>query len=100
MNAECKRMQPEHSMRANPVRDRLRAGGAAFGVMAFEFFTSGLAPVLAASGADFVLLDMEHRGISIETIKAEIPYAHGAGIVPLVRVPGCAYHLIAPVLDA
>lgn len=89
-----------HGMRANPVRERLAAGGHAFGVMAFEFFTPGLAPVLAAAGAEFVLLDMEHSGVSIETIKAQIAYAHGAGIVPLVRVSACAYHLIAPVLDA
>ena len=55
--------------------------------MAFEFFTPGLAPVLAAAGADFVLLDMEHSGVGIDTIKAQIAYAHGAGIVPMVRVP-------------
>ncbi len=78
---------PAQGMRANPVRERLRAGGNAFGVMAFEFFTPGLSPVLAAAGAEFVLLDMEHSGISIETIKAQIAYAHGAGIVPMVRVP-------------
>lgn len=88
------------TMRANPVREQLRAGGNAFGVMAFEFFTPGLAPVLAAAGAEFVLLDMEHSGVAIDTIKAQIAYAHGAGIVPMVRVPACAYHLIAPVLDA
>jgi len=88
------------SMRTNPVRERLRAGGNAFGVMAFEFFTPGLAPVLAASGAEFVLLDMEHSGISIDTVKAQIAHAHGAGIVPMVRVTACAYHMIAPVLDA
>jgi 2-keto-3-deoxy-L-rhamnonate aldolase RhmA len=90
----------KHGIHANPVRARLTRGESAFGVMAFEFFTPGLAPVLAASGAQFVLLDMEHSGASIETIKAQIAYAHGAGIVPMVRVPGCAYHLIAPVLDA
>jgi 2-keto-3-deoxy-L-rhamnonate aldolase RhmA len=88
------------AMRANPVRERLRAGGNAFGVMAFEFFTPGLAPVLAASGAEFVILDMEHSGIAIDTVKAQIAHAHGAGIVPIVRVTACAYHLIAPVLDA
>ncbi len=32
------------AMHVNPVRERLRAGGNAFGVMAFEFFTPGLAP--------------------------------------------------------
>ena len=87
-------------MRRNPVRDTLAGGGVAYGVMAFEFFTPGLAPVLAAAGADFVLIDMEHSGIGIETVKAQIAFANGAGIVPMVRVPGRAYHLIAPVLDA
>jgi len=56
------------AMRANPVREKLRAGGNAFGVMAFEFFTPGLAPVLAASGAEFVLLDMEHSGVTEQTL--------------------------------
>jgi len=88
------------AMRDNPVRAKLLAGGVAHGVMAFEFFTPGLAPVLAAAGAEFVLLDMEHSGVGIETIKAQIAHAHGAGIVPMVRVPGQAYHLVAPVLDA
>ena len=88
------------SMRVNPVRERLRGGGTAFGVMAFEFFTPGLAPTLAAASAEFVILDMEHSGDSIETIKAQIAYAHGAGIVPMVRVTACVHHLIAPVLDA
>lgn len=87
-------------MRANPVRDALRAGGTAFGTMAFEFFTPGLPAVLAHAGADFVLLDMEHSGIGIETIKGQIAASHGAGIVPMVRVPGCHYHLVATVLDA
>jgi 2-keto-3-deoxy-L-rhamnonate aldolase RhmA len=88
------------AMRENPVRTKLLAGDVAHGVMAFEFFTPGLAPVLAAAGAEFVLLDMEHSGAGIETMKSQIAYAHGAGIVPMVRVPGQAYHLVAPVLDA
>ena len=87
-------------MHDNPVRARLLAGGVAHGVMAFEFFTPGLAPVLAAAGADFVLLDMEHSGAGIETMKAQIAFAHGAGIVPMVRVPSCAYTHIATVLAA
>jgi 2-keto-3-deoxy-L-rhamnonate aldolase RhmA len=90
----------EFSIHANPVRERLRSGDTAFGVMAFDFFTPGLAPTLAAAGADFVLLDMEHSGVSIETIKAQIAFAHGAGIVPMVRVPSCQSYFIAPVLDA
>jgi 2-keto-3-deoxy-L-rhamnonate aldolase RhmA len=87
-------------MRPNPVRARLRAGGTVYGPMAFEFFSPGLMPVLAAAGADFVVLDMEHSGIGIETVKQQIAAARGLPIVPIVRVPGCHYHLIAPILDA
>ena len=45
----------------NPVRDKLRAGGVPMGVMAFDFFTPGLAPTLAQAGAEFVLLEPELR---------------------------------------
>lgn len=84
----------------NPVRDKLRAGGVPMGVMAFDFFTPGLAPTLAQAGADFLLLDMEHSGAGIDTIKTQCALARGAGLVPMVRVPACPHHLIAPVLDA
>jgi 2-keto-3-deoxy-L-rhamnonate aldolase RhmA len=87
-------------MRPNPVRERLRVGGTAYGTMAFEFFTPGLMAILAGAGADFVLLDTEHSGVGIETIKAQIAAARGLGIVPMARVPAAHYHLIAPVLDA
>ena len=73
----------------NAVRDKLRAGGTPMGVMAFDFFTPGLAPTLAQAGAEFVLLDMEHSGAGIDTIKMQCALARGAGIVPMVRVPAC-----------
>ncbi|MCC7274251.1 MAG: aldolase [Alphaproteobacteria bacterium] len=87
-------------MRGNPVRTTVMKGGTAFGHMAFEFFTPGLFPILAAAGAEFVILDTEHSGVGIETIKSQVAYARGTGVVPLVRVPGTHYHLIAPMLDA
>jgi 2-keto-3-deoxy-L-rhamnonate aldolase RhmA len=84
----------------NPVRKTLLSGGSALGVMALEFFTPGLARVLAAGGAEFVILDTEHSGAGMDTLKSAIAFARGAGLVPLVRVPGLARHLISPVLDA
>jgi 2-keto-3-deoxy-L-rhamnonate aldolase RhmA len=87
-------------LRTNPIRDRLLAGEAAFGIMAFEFFTPGLLPMLAAAGADYVVLDMEHSGVGPDTIKGQLGAARGTGVVPIVRVPGKAPHLIAPILDA
>ena len=87
-------------MIANPVRAKLLAGGTAIGTMAFEFFTPGLAGVLASAGAEFIILDMEHSGAGIDTIKAQVGFCHAAGIVPMVRVPACERHLVSTVLDA
>lgn len=87
-------------MRSNPVKASLAAGDVAFGTMVFEFFTPGLCQILHSAGASFVILDMEHSGVGIDTIKAQISFARGLGIAPMVRVPGCHYHLIATVLDA
>src|SRR4029078_183798 len=67
---------------------------------AAEFFSPGLCGIAANAGADFVLFDMEHGGVGIDTLQAQFAFARGTGIAPLVRVPGLAYHLVAPVLDA
>jgi 2-keto-3-deoxy-L-rhamnonate aldolase RhmA len=87
-------------MRPNRLRATLDAGGTVYGTMAFEFFTPGLMATLEAAGADFVLLDTEHSGVGIETIKQQVAASRGLDIVPMARVPGCHYHLIAPMLDA
>ncbi len=87
-------------MISNPVRTKLLAGETALGVMAFEFFTPGLARILKAGGAEFVILDTEHSGAGMDTLKSAIAHARGAGLAPFVRVPGLARHLISPVLDA
>src|SRR5436853_1018849 len=87
-------------MRGNPVRAKLRKGGTAFGHMAFEFFTPGLCQITANAGAEFCIFDTEHSGVGIETLKAQAAFARGTSLVPMARVPGSHYHLIAPVLDA
>src|SRR4051812_39036314 len=87
-------------MRSNPVRARLRDGETVYGIFAAEFFTPGFCQIAANAGAEFVLFDQEHGGVGIDVIKAQVAFARGAGLAPFVRVPGLAYHLIAPVLDA
>ena len=84
----------------NAVKAALQRGGTSWGTMAFEFFTPGLCGVLAAAGADFVFLDMEHSGAGIDTIKAQCAFARGAGITPLVRVPYCERAMVTATLDA
>ena len=87
-------------MRSNTVRARLKNGETVYGIMAVEFFTPGLSQIVAGCGADFVIFDMEHGGLGMDVLKAQLAFARGTGIAPFVRVPGHAYHLIAPVLDA
>ena len=81
------------ALRPNPVRETLLSGGISIGPMVFEFFTPGLFAICKQAGADFVLLDMEHSGVGMDTIRLQLAAARGTGVAPLVRVPGNAYHL-------
>jgi len=87
-------------MRPNPVREMLLGGEVAIGPMIFVFFTPGLFAICARAGADYVLLDMEHSGLGMDTLRMLLATARGTGVAPFVRVPGNVPHLIAPVLDA
>lgn len=87
-------------MRSNPLKARLAKGGHAFGTMVFEFFTPGLAQLCKEAGAEFILYDMEHSAVSIETIKAQFAFCRGVGLVPMVRVPATQYDYISRALDA
>jgi len=80
-------------MRDNPVKARLASGGHAFGTMVFEFFTPGMAQIMAAGGAEFALFDMEHSGIGIETVKQQMSYAR---LQPACRWCGCRRSPIRP----
>ena len=67
--------------------------------MVFEFNTIGLPRILAAAGADFVLIDLEHTGWGIEGIRPLLAASRAEDVTPLVRVQGLARHLISPALD-
>ncbi len=81
------------------LKDRLRRDGSAFGCMVMEFLAPGMPAIIAATGADFALFDMEHTGASLETMKAMVAGCRGIGLAPLVRVPRGEYHFIARALD-
>jgi 2-dehydro-3-deoxyglucarate aldolase/4-hydroxy-2-oxoheptanedioate aldolase len=86
-------------MRENPVKARLAAGGRAYGAMIFEFFSPGMPQICRNAGAEFALFDMEHTGLSFETLKTQFALCRGLEIVPMVRVPRGEYHFIARALD-
>ncbi len=86
-------------MRMNKAKELLRTGGVAFGTNIFEFGTTGIAQIVAEAGADFIFLDMEHTGWSIETIRTIIASTRGLDLVPVVRPPALRYHLLSAPLD-
>jgi len=47
------------------------------------------------AGAEFILYDMEHTGLSFETLKMQVACVAASTIVPMVRVPRGEYHFIA-----
>lgn len=86
-------------IRSNPVKEKLVAGGEAYGTMIFEFLSPGLPQIAANSGADFLFYDMEHSGFDFEQIKMQCALCRGLGVVPMVRPPAKQYQFAARLLD-
>lgn len=86
-------------MTSNPVKQKIHRGGRAFGTFVFEFCTAGIGRIIAQTGAEFTLFDMEHTGWTVETIRLLIATTRPTGVVPLVRIPATEYHFVARALD-
>lgn len=86
-------------MKTNPVKDTLQNGGTVLGSEVSRFRSHDIPRVYAAAGFDFVFIDMEHSGFSLETVGDLIQTARASNIVPLVRVPQAEYAWVARVLD-
>lgn len=83
----------------NRFKEKLRHGQVAFGQMVLELFTPGIGPMLAASGMDFVIYDMEHGRCDIALAAELIASCRGSDIVPMVRVPDLEAAPLSRVLD-
>ncbi len=86
-------------MLGNPIKPLLASGGRAYGAMVFELLSPGLPRICANAGAEFILYDMEHTGLSLETLKLQVALCRGLPLVPMVRVPRGEYPFIAGALD-
>jgi 4-hydroxy-2-oxoheptanedioate aldolase len=80
------------------LKQRLREGKFAFGSWAV-LPSSSVANVLAASGFDFVIIDMEHGPASFETAEDMIRAIESEGAAALVRVPSNDPALILRALE-
>lgn len=86
-------------MRENSMKWALARGDLQVGTAFFEFCTPGAPRIAAAAGAQFVFLDTEHTGWSMDIVRVLVTASLTAGIVPLVRPAGSVYHLISQPLD-
>jgi 2-keto-3-deoxy-L-rhamnonate aldolase RhmA len=83
----------------NPIKTKLRRGELVRGQMILEFFTPGIASMLAVSGAEFVLFDMEHSRCDISLVAEMIAFCGRADILPMVRVPDSGFVPLSRVCD-
>jgi 2-keto-3-deoxy-L-rhamnonate aldolase RhmA len=88
------------AMRENRTRAVLEKGLPVIGTMIQGIRSPAGTIIMANAGFDFILLDLEHGVLNIETTADLIQVIRLAGVTPLVRVADGLYHLIAPVLDA
>ncbi|MGE5511838.1 MAG: HpcH/HpaI aldolase family protein [Bacteroidota bacterium] len=86
-------------MAKKPLRQRVMAGETVLGAMVFEFFSPGIAQVMQHAGAEYIIYDMEHTGVGLETVKTQVAHCRGIGMAPMVRVPRGEYHFLARALD-
>lgn len=87
-------------MNSHAMKQALEKGEVVVGTWVFEFATPGIARLLASTGVEFVVYDMEHSGFGLDTIRALIAQTRPLHLAALVRPPANEYHLIAPLLDA
>jgi 2-dehydro-3-deoxyglucarate aldolase/4-hydroxy-2-oxoheptanedioate aldolase len=80
-------------------RQRLQQGEVLLGQIVLELFTSGIGPMLAACGLDFVIFDMEHGRCDIGLLAEMIASCRGSKIVPMARVPDLNFAPLSRVLD-
>jgi staphyloferrin B biosynthesis citrate synthase len=88
-----------HSVLANPVLDRLRAGKAALGMSVRLSRSPDIVRIAESSGHDFIFIDVQHAVFNLETITNIASTALGSGIACIVRVRGINDPDVASLLD-
>ncbi len=83
---------------ANPLKRLWAEGGCALGVFA-TIPSVEVIQILAATGLDFVLIDMEHAPIGPAEASRMIAATNGTGLTPLVRVPALSAQAAKAPLD-
>lgn len=83
----------------NPAKRRLAAGELALGMSARQARTVDIATIAKTCGYDWLFIDMEHSSLDVETASQLAMASLGAGIAPIVRVPGHEHYHASRLLD-
>ena len=84
---------------ARTLRSMIGTADTKLGHFLLEFDVPGIGHLLRSAGCEFTVLDMEHSGFGIDTIRRVLRYLEAAGVPTIVRVPSAEYHHVARVLD-
>ena len=90
----------ERMERLFEFRTKLRQGALMVGTLISEIRNPNVMYMLAQSGFDFVIVDMEHGAYSPETVSDHIAAARGAGIPVIVRICEIRRETILKPLDS
>lgn len=85
-------------MRTNTLKQKLRDGKPAFGVM-ITFPSPPIVEMLGYMGFDWVLIDNEHGSVTVDSAEDMVRAAELTGIAPIVRPVANKPEIIAPFLD-
>lgn len=80
-------------------RDSLARGDVALGMQVFSGSPVSV-EIIGFSGFDFVVIDMEHSSVGVETAAHMIRAAHASGVTPLVRPPSLEPKLVTQLMEA
>jgi 2-keto-3-deoxy-L-rhamnonate aldolase RhmA len=83
----------------NQTKRRLAAGELALGMGARQARTVDIATVAKTCGFDWLFIDMEHSSMDVDLASQLAMASLGAGITPLVRVPGHEHYHASRLLD-
>jgi 2-keto-3-deoxy-L-rhamnonate aldolase RhmA len=92
-------MPPADTEIVNPVKERMKAGQVALGMIVRLARSGDIARIAKTTGHDFIFMDGQHSLFSLETIGHIAQTALGCGIAPLVRVRSCGDPDISVILD-
>ena len=87
------------SIVANHTKQRLAAGELALGMGLRQARTVDIAAIAKTCGYDWLFIDMEHNSMGVDGAAQIATAALGAGITPIVRVPGHEHFHASRLLD-